>query len=588
MPYSVEELRKRATSKDGAQARNRALLQQQRIQLHAVKQVSVFNQLPMSNRPLSQFLAMVDNILPHDKAVVFKTLFRFPLSTNGVVDACFDKLSRVFDGRDVAYNAQFTSGEALDDWNHYRTEVLREPEVWRTKGWDFFREEINSVLIVDLPRMQSSPRPEPYFYWLPIADVIAHRAHPETGQMEYIIFRRGGKIVAIDDASYRVWVDTGKGADAMLGAPEWEAPHDLGYCPARFFWDRPLSLRDPDVKESPLSKVLEKLDWLEFFHVSKRQLDLMGAYPILSGYEQKCDFSNAENGDYCDGGFLKDRQGQYKFDNAGMLLRCPKCGNKRTVGPGSFVEIPVPNAEENQPDLRNPVQLLAVDKNSLDYNVAEEKRLRLEIISEVVGQEELVTNRDAYNEQQVRAGFENATTVLRQIKTGFENANGWVDATVCRLRYGSEFLGVRVDYGTEFYLATAEDLRKRYTQAREAGAPSAELDAMLDTITETEYRSNPLQVRRMRLLGDLEPYRLLSNDEVVGLMDKGLATPVEVRVKLRFADYIRRFERENINILQFGENLPYDRRIEAISAELARYAADEIGNNINQSISSDE
>ena len=92
----------------------------------------------------------------------------------------------------------------------------------------------------------------------------------------------------------------------------------------------------------------------------------------------------------------------------------------------------------------------------------------------------------------------------------------------------------------------------------------------------------------MRLLGDLEPYRLLSNDEVVGLMDKGLATPVEVRVKLRFADYIRRFERENINILQFGENLPYDRRIEAISAELARYAADEIGNNINQSISSDE
>ncbi|MEE1283954.1 MAG: hypothetical protein UHK54_03770, partial [Acutalibacteraceae bacterium] len=48
------------------------------------------------------------------------------------------------------------------------------------------------------------------------------------------------------------------------------------------------------------------------------------------------------------------------------VVRCPKCGNKRIVGAGSFVEIPVPNADENQPDLRNPVQLLTVDRNALD------------------------------------------------------------------------------------------------------------------------------------------------------------------------------------------------------------------------------
>lgn len=571
MPYNVEQLRERVTRAEGADARNRAVLQQERIKLHAVKQVSVFN-FGVSNRPLSQFLAMVDNTLPHDKAVLFKSLFRFPLYTNGIVETAFTKLWRVWDGRDVAYNVQFVSSEARDDWARYRKEELNEPEVWKTKGWNFFQTEINSVLVVDLPRVQEGDRPAPYFYWLPITDVLAHRARPDTGQMDYIVFRRPGRVIAIDDTTYRVW--EGKKADRLEGAPSVEALHGLGYCPARFFWDRPLSLSDPDVKESPLSTVLEKLDWAEFFHVSKRQLDLMGAYPILSGFEPNCNYSNAENGDYCDGGFLKDRQGHYQLDNAGSLVRCPKCGQRRTVGPGSFVEIPIP--KDGQPDLRNPVQILKVDHDSLDYNVREEERLRLAIIDEVVGQEEIVTNRDAYNEQQVRAGFEDATSVLRKIKAGFESAIRWVDETICRLRYADEFLSLQVDLGSEFYLATAEDLRKRYTAAKEAGASAGELDAMLDVITETEYRNNPLQIRRMRLLAELEPYRNLSVDEVLTLMGKGMASPVEARVKLRFADYIRRFERENINILQFGELMPYERKIDAIAEELARYASEEL------------
>jgi hypothetical protein len=119
--------------------------------------------------------------------------------------------------------------------------------------------------------------------------------------------------------------------------------NDVGYCPARFFWNEPLSLSEPDVKQSPLTKQLEALDWFLFYHISKRHLDLYGAYPIYSGYEQSCDFSNGENGDYCDGGFLKDKQGFYKLDAAGLLMRCPKCGDSRINGVGSFVEIPIPD-----------------------------------------------------------------------------------------------------------------------------------------------------------------------------------------------------------------------------------------------------
>lgn len=570
MPYDVAKIKKEITENKRYQTLSRAKLHQMRIKFHTVKRVTSFNS-PYISIPLTQFLAFVENVLPHDKFVLFKALFRYPVKTNEVTDVCFDKLSRIFDGRNPAFNYQFVNSEQRDDWEEYRQTKLHEPEIWQTKGWEFFKSEINSVLIVDVPREQRTERPEPYFYWLPIGDVITYKADPTTGVMDFIVFRRRDEIVVLDDATYRVWNDK-KHTGQIVGEPILEAAHDLGYCPARFFWNEPISLDEPDVKASPLSAVLESLDWFEFFHISKRQLDLMGAYPILSGYEQSCDFSNAENGDYCDGGFLRDKQGRYRLDMAGLLLRCPKCGNKRIIGAGSFVEIPVPNETEHQPDLRNPVQMLTVDRNALDYNVEEQKRLREEIITAVVGQDEIVTNRDAFNEQQVRANFESVTTVLNRVKKGFEAAQQWVDETCCRLRYGNYFISAKINYGTEFYLYSPDELRNRYKAAKDAGASESELDMMQNQILQTEYRNDPTQLRRMLVLAELEPFRHLSRTEVSDLFAKNLVSETDLRIKLNFPNFVRRFERENTNILDFGTAIPYQRKIETIMAEFRRYA----------------
>ena len=574
MGYDVAAIRKKIAAGKRADVLSRAKLHQMRIKFHTVKRVTTFNS-PYISIPLTQFLAMVENILPHDKFVLFKALFRYPVKTNEITDICFDKLSRIFDGRNPAFNYQFVNSAQRDDWERYRVEKLNEPDVWATKGWEFFKSEINSVLIVDVAREQTTDLPEPYFYWLPIDDVITYKADHTTGVMDYIVFRRRDEIIVLDDETYRVWDDK-KHTGQLVGMPKVEARHDLGYCPARFFWNEPISLEDPDVKASPLSAELESLDWFVFFHISKRQLDLMGAYPILSGYEQSCDFTNAENGDYCDGGFLRDKQGRYRLDMAGLLLRCPKCGNKRIIGAGSFVEIPVPNADENQPDLRNPVQILKVDRDSLDYNVEEQKRLREEIITAVVGQDEIVTNRDAFNEQQVRANFESVTTVLNRVKKGFEAAQQWVDETICRLRYGKYFLSAKINYGTEFYLYSPDELRERYRTAKEAGVSESELDVMSNQILETEYRNDPTQLRRMRLLAELEPYRHLSRQEVSELYAKNLVSDVDLRIKLNFPNFVRRFERENTNILDFGIEIPYQRKIEIIMDRFREYAKEQV------------
>ena len=569
MGLSIDEIRKRITEPRKRATISRAVYHQNRINFHAQTRITSFDIC----QPVTDFLAFVGNLLPADKFKMFKTLFRYPVTTNGVTGICFDKLSRIFDGRNPAFNYQFMNSEQRDDWEYYRQDVLHEPEVWSNKGWEYFQTEINSVLIVDMPTEQApgDKYPAPYFYWLPIASVIDYRANPTTGLMDWIIFRQDNKRIAvIDNEQYRIFREA-KGGN--IGELLVESPHDLGYCPARFFWTEPLSLKEPDIKQSPLTKQLEALDWFLFYHISKRHLDLYGSYPIYSGYEQSCDFSNAENGDYCDGGFLKDKQGFYRLDAAGLLLRCPKCGESRINGVGSFVEIPIPDGDK-QPDLRNPVQMLTVDRGSLDYNVEEEERLKNNIITSIVGTNEEITTRDALNEQQVLANFESQSTILNRIKKGFEAAQQFVDETVCRLRYGSLFVSAKVNYGTEFYLSNATELRERYKVAKESGASEAELDAMQNQILETEYRNNPTQLQRMLILSELEPYRHLTRNEVLDLYGRQIIDESDMRIKLDFANFVRRFEREYLNILEFGYNMPYNSKIKFIINKFKEYASE--------------
>lgn len=603
MALSVEEIRRKASEQRQKVTIGLALLHQNRLRFHGEvvpstpalaswmyrgrqKQAGVAPMLAGREgvaQALTDFLAMVKNLIPKDKFETFKTLFRFPVITNEVLAVAYDKLSRIFEGRNPAFSYQFLTTEQRDDWEWYRQERLGEPSVWSTKGWEFFKTQINSVLIVDLPEEQerTDRYPQPYFYWLPIRDVIDFKADPTTGQMKYIIFRQDDdRIAAFDDGYYRVF----RGTDCQVGELLMEQAHDLGYCPARFFWNEPMSLDKPDIKASPVTKELDRLDWYLFFSISKRHLDTYGSYPIYWGYEQSCDYHNDETGDHCDGGFLKDRQGYWIYDNNGLLMPCPKCSQKRITGAGSFVEVPVPI--EGQPDLSNPVGMLAIDRSSLDYNGEEEKRLRLDIITAIVGQNEEITQREAFNEQQVKAGFESITTILYRVKKGFEEAQKWVDDTCCRLRYGNGFIQSSINYGTEFYLYTSDELRERYKAAKEAGMSEADLDALLQQIIETEYRSNPQQMQRMIILSDLEPYRHMTRDEVQALYDKGIVSLEELLVKLNFSDFVRRFERENMNIITFGENIDYQRKIQTIKERLMDYAR-EIGpqqqnNNNNQ------
>ena len=522
------------------------------------------------SQPLHDFLSNVASLIPDDKFRIFKLLFRFPLKTNEVTGIAFDKLFRVFDGRDPKFNFQFRNTEQRDDWEWYRQEKLHEPQVWKSVGWEYLKTEINSVLVVDLPENQEGDRPEPYFYWLRIQDVLTFDADPVSGQMYWIIFYQGkDKVAVVDDTSYRIFAFERGG---ITGEPIIEHPHGLGYCPARFFWDKPISVDEPDLKRSPITKQLESLDWFLFFHISKKHLDTYAGYPIYSGYAMDCDFHNDETGDYCDGGFLKDKHDHWKYDANG-LVRCPLCSSKRISGAGSFVEVPIPG--EGQPDLHDPVKITTVDRHSLEYNVTEEERLKNAIIDGTVGVDSPVLTSQAVNEKQVSASYDSKTTILQGIKESLEKAMEWVDKTICLLRYGNDFISLNISLGTDFYLMSPSDLRSLYNTAKNSGASEAELDSLQRQIIETEYRDNPLELQRMLILNELEPYRHIGRQEALTLFEKNIMPEQDLRIKMNFPDYIRRFERENTNVIEFGSAIPFREKIERIREELNRYAEEE-------------
>lgn len=522
------------------------------------------------SQALTVFLEWVKTLIPKDKFNIFISLLQFPSPTVQLTNSIFNELERVFDGKNPSINYQFTKATFKDDWEWYRQEILKEPVVWRKKGWDAVKTAINSILVVDLPAEQLGDYPEPYFYFLGIENVIDYESKGDA--LNWIIFKQpGNKVACFDDTYYRT-IQLDKNGN--LTSDILEREHGLGFCPARFFWSTELIKRQPDIKKSPLSPQLANLDWLLFFSISKRHLDLYAPYPIYSAYEADCDFQNNETGDYCDGGYLRDQNHNWKVLSNGTLEPCPVCSNKRIAGVGSFIEVPIPTAGE--PDLRNPVQITTIDKTSLDYNVEEVNRLKSEIFTSVVGTGGDINQKQSINEMQVTANFESKVSILNSLKGNIEAARKFVDDTCCKLRYGDNFLSSSISLGTEFYIYSVNDLYSQYKQAKENGASDVILDSIQNQIIETEYRNDEQKMQRMFILKHLEPYPHYTFDELIKLQEKQLLNPYLLQIKLNFSTFVDRFERENINIIEFGSQLDFDKKISKINEKLNEYAREQI------------
>lgn len=526
--------------------------------------------------PVLSLKSMIKRQLPQDKYNNAISLLRFPLPTNNIVDSIFDDLSEIFTGRNPVYSYQFRDIKHKEDWEWYRTNVLDEPHVWAATAWEYFRNEVNCIVVVDLPSPGSEdkedPYPQPYFYFVPISEVISYGLDKKGG-FEWVMFNNSyGSVNVIDGYSYRVFEKNDRNG---LGALVGEFPHTLGMCPAKFLCDDAISVTVPDVKKSPITKALALLDWYVFSDINKRALDIGCAYPIYWGYEEQCDYTD-NKGNICDHGIMSAPDGTHVLDAFGAEVVCPKCSRHKITGPGSFVRVPVPSPD--QPDLHDPIGKIGVDRESLDYNADDLAKQRKLIIDYCVGRENDIINETSLADRQLEATFEKRTNVLENIKKGFEKIQAFVDSTICRLRYGRSFMQCSINYGTAFFTMTADSLRETYRNAKDAGASQSELQTIQEQILQTTYRNNPLLLERMRILLQIEPYTYLSRNDVLNLWEKGVCDEITLELKEDFNGYLSKFERENGNITEFGILLPLEERVKLIKETLYGYAKEEVDN----------
>lgn len=556
---TAAEIKERLEKRTKRSEIDRAINQQKRLRLHSMTTTS-----KGETEGLNEFLKWVETLIPQDKFLKFCNLLRFPVKTVSTTETVFESLEKIFEGRNPLYDYNFKSSDYLNDWKEYSK---RFQSFWSTEGFEAMKIAVNSVMIVDLPKEQEGESPEPYFYFLDISEVLDFGLNGTN--IEYLIFEQPNEVLAVfDQETYQTF----EYKDKQIGSELSNSPHDLGYCPAKFFWSTNIDSKNV-VKKSPLSNFLERLDWLLFFEVSKNHLNLYAPYPIFSAYESsECNFINTETGEECRDGFLVKGSGDYSISpKTAQPKKCPVCKPSNLAGAGTYIKVPVPQHENNFKDLRDPVSVLKIDKDSLEYNVEEVERLKKEIYQGVVGYGGEMKNDQAVNEKQIIGAFESRKQALFKVKKNFEAAQKWVDSTLCRLRYGDNFIDCSISYGTEFYWFSPSEILDMYTGAREAELDAPILDQLQYEYYQVKHKNNPEKSQRIELLINIDPLRHVTKKEAREMYSANQISFEDYYLKVNFSSLIQRFERENIDIIQFGNLLKFSERVSRISEAIKTY-----------------
>lgn len=535
----------------------------------------------------AKFLTWVESMLKSDDNFArFKELYRPPVFTNELAESIFSEFEKVFEARNKYEKLNFENPDLENDAQDYRKRT-GDLQFWKTQGFEAFKTSIDNLVVIDLPKLDPDhpsidSRPDPYYYLLDIDNLIdvensrVSGVDQQTGEeffffkTEYVIFKGEDDLVYVfDDTFFRTYTYK-DGTVTFIG----EIPHDLGYTPARSFWTTPLNSKSHFQKRSPLTNSLSELDWLLFFSIARKYLELYAPFPLYAIYKGSCNYKieGSQRGK-CVGGYIKYEG--YDLDaDVSRRERCPVCKNTLKVGPGNIIELRVPKDKEDPDLMANPMKVIPAERESLDYMKLAVKDKYDEIFQNCVGRGQETKTDQAQNELQIRASFESRTSVLLKIKKNFEIIHTFALDTCLRLRYGPAYKGLVINYGDEFFVKDEQTQEKELTEAKANGAPSYELETRRREIWETRYKNNPEMIERLGILRNLEPYPDFSLSEVLGLQKSmpQIVSVLDVALKINFNAFIDRFEREQTNILQYARAIDFDKKIQGIREELEKYA----------------
>jgi hypothetical protein len=519
------------------------------------------------------WLRKIQNLLPKDKFTIFKQLIGEPVPTLDLTETIFDELAKIFEA----------SNKSI--YSSYKTDTLRKSQefkqyfdvekYFKNEVYDMLKVAPNSVLVVDSKlNTDEQGRPQPITYFVHLESIIDLDVNRD-GTTNYIIFKASDdRIVAIDKYNYYVFDSEQKEPVLLNGYPQAHTLTDelnRPYTPAFLLYPDFLNVTDSVIVNSPLTKSLGNLDWLLFWAVSKRYLDLYAPFPIYVSYEADCTYT-LPTGEACENGVIRVYDTN-DLEQSAQTIPCPHCTKTKMFGAGSEVTVPAPQSKD-EPNLIDAIRVIPAEDKSLTYVTGELERLEQKIYYSVLGKTSQPLENFSQSVSQLDLSTESRKAVLLHVKTLFEKVHKKVLYTMNKIMYGDEFTDCHVDYGDNYFLTTQEQETEKYKKLKDTGAPEGMLHASLEAIITTSYKTAPATSLLQQVYLEVEPYQTMSIESVMKLAYEGMVPRKRAIAKIHFTDFIENFEADHEALIRSVENGDFnkDAVVKLIKKQLDAYA----------------
>ena len=517
MIYNLEDIKKILVG--GTNRTLEPILQYQSI-LRVFTEAKDSNELAMEqgwNLFKSRF-----NITDENKRERLMESISFPLSSVDLTKSCSKVVDKLWDAKNRYFNVDTT--DALKE------EIL-ESDIYgsiKKHSKEVLTKAPNTITWVDY-----DDEGKPIYRIVEfecVKDYAVCEKNPD--ELKYLAYKKGKYCYWLDQTRrYKFEIDEQDDTKLIL-VSEIEYPESMAKNPARFYLDEKVN-SDSDKRNSLFTDALGEISDYELFAIAHTYTEMYGAFPVIQMPESKCSIEE------CEGGIIR---GYNEDTNQETFAPCTACKDKKHILAGTTIQIPA----GLDTDIVSPVDVFKFidpDVKGLTY-IKERQQERKKDIYYTTAGVNAVTQKEAVNQDQIKAGFDSQKDVLINIKSQLERLYKWYVETVIWDNTG-DFTDVSVNLGTEFFLYNEEQIQQLMIQAKDAGTPEDEVKEIYTQLVQTKYKGNEYKEKRAFILNEVNPLPFDTWTMVKEKLDAGVITREAAMIYANFTAYVNRFERDN-------------------------------------------
>ena len=563
--------------------------QEERLLMHSE---SILEKYSLPFWAFRNFTLWWQSLVTKEKHNKIEQLITTPLSTTSLTEEIFNQIGKFRDAQDRNITFDFTAPDFTNDFNDF-LQRTNDDRFWRDTVLDALKTGINDVVVIDLPAVQTTLRPEPYQYLVSPSQMVDLVINKYSGNVEYFIYRQSQfkwdsalanlqlpslsklnvgqdiqKVIVIDDSFYRVMIRPSgdSGAYSQLS----KVPHNLGFCPCIDFWQPSIQGTNGINKKGILTNLLSKLDKYLFYSALVDYMDVYGAFPIFVTYAMDEEQFDDKNKQVNFGNYFSPQVTSYLNNDKGEV-KDPRTSYSWMGAPGSIIEYQQPADGQDVNFVKDSPHFINMPVDALKHVNDRCASLKAEINKYATGEDTEYMNEIAKNDNMTDASFSKQDSILSFVKRQMERIHVFSIKTRAILRYGAEYFNsCTVDYGSDYFLKDATKIVSEYDAAVKAGMSPEYCYQIMKEACQTRFKNNPEILARQRIIRDLIPYQDKTNADLVllGISESDIENYV---IRINSNSFINQFELEYGDIVKFGKNLEYSDKIYLIQNKLKGY-----------------